>query len=491
MLFSNADQALIKALDRSMAVIQFTPQGEILTANENFLKTLGYSLNEIKGKHHRMFCDQVFVNSPAYTQFWQDLGRGQYRSDTFKRICKDGKPIWIEATYNPVFAANGTVAKVVKFARDVTASAIHAHESNAKLEAIERSMAVIEFTPKGDVVRANDNFLNALGYTASEISGQHHRLFCETDYVRSADYGAFWQGLAKGEFKSGEFHRIGKGGRDIYIQATYNPIFDDTGAVVKVVKFATDITAVVQKRKENESTGRSAFSQMNEMQELMGRANQLADVTASSSTETSSIINSVAAASEELAQSVKEIAHSMSNARSGVENVFSSAGHANQSAETLRTSAEEMNSIVTLIQNIAGQINLLALNATIESARAGEAGRGFAVVASEVKSLANQAASATQTISNEINKIQSITGTVVDALSSITQNMNGVLENVTGVASAIEQQTAVTQEITLNMQGAVGAIHQIDDSISQLNASFDGVSVATHALRGNVEKLAS
>ncbi len=248
----NDTQAIIDALNASQAVIEFTPNGDILHANENFLSALGYGLSEIVGNHHRIFCEPSFVNSAQYGQFWQNLSRGIFQSGEFKRIAKGGRIVWIQASYNPIRNNKGEIVKVVKFASDITDAKNAAIDAKGKIDAINRSQAVIEFKPSGEILHANENFLGAVGYGLNEIVGNFHKMFCEPNYAKSNEYSQFWDALRAGKFQSAEYKRIGKGGREIYIQASYNPIFDDTGAVIKVVKFATDITEMVKKRIRNE-----------------------------------------------------------------------------------------------------------------------------------------------------------------------------------------------------------------------------------------------
>ncbi|WKL58346.1 PAS domain-containing methyl-accepting chemotaxis protein [Asticcacaulis sp. ZE23SCel15] len=479
------DQAVIAALNASQAVIEFTPDGHILDANTNFLQTVGYDLSEIKGRHHSLFCDVAYVETEDYRRFWRDLGNGVFASNEYKRFGKGGRVIWLQATYNPIRDERGNVVKVIKFASDITDAKLKELDYKGKMAAIGRVQAVIEFTTDGTILTANDNFLKTLGYTLKDIEGQHHRMFCDLAYTQSADYRTFWQNLAQGEFQAGEFRRLKRDGSDVFIQAAYNPIFDDAGAVVKIVKFATDISDVVRKRLRNESLNQNLSGVI----EQILICNSMAGSASHASHETGAIINSVAAASEELSQSVREISHAMTSAKVSVEGVFDHTAHANTSAGTLNNSATAMNNVVSIIQDIAGQINLLALNATIESARAGEAGRGFAVVASEVKSLANQAARSTQTIAAEIANMQAVTNEVVDALGLITQSMTGVLENVSSVASAIEQQNAATGEISHNMQTAVGAVGQINDSLSTISETFTQVADASAKVKSEMETL--
>ena len=482
---SQSDKAIVDALNRSQAVIEFTPSGLILVANNNFLATVGYAMDEIEGRHHRLFCDAAYAASDDYRRFWQDLAAGRFSTGSFKRFGKDGKVVWLQASYNPIVDASGRVVKIIKFASDITQQKLREIDLNGKVDAIGRSQAVIEFTPDGIVIGANANFCAFTGYGLDEVVGKHHRMFCDPAYVASPEYEAFWQALRRGEFTSAEYRRLVKGGREVFIQATYNPVFDDTGTLVKVVKFATDITARVRKRLRCAELN----IELGAVVERITGAHVQAAQASTASTETGAIINSVAAASEELSQSVRDISNNMGMAKESVVGVFRHSENANRSAESLNRSAAAMTNIVTLIQNIAGQINLLALNATIESARAGEAGKGFAVVASEVKTLANQAASSTKTISAEIASMQSVTNEVVSALDLISTSMTTVLENVSSVAATLEQQDAVAHEITGNMHAAVSAVGEINESLDTMSRTFGEVAEASAGVKHEMEAL--
>jgi len=240
--------AIYQALDRVQAIIEFDLDGTVLSANENFLDIFGYQLDDIVGKHHRMFCDPGYAESDAYAEFWQKLRRGELHCEEFRRLGKDGKQIWLRASYNPVLDKNGKPVRVVKFATDVTASKLQIAEFEGKVHAIERAQAVIEFELDGTVITANDNFLNIFGYSRDEIVGKHHRMFCDPGYAESPEYARFWQKLGRGEYDADEFKRISKDGAEIWLQASYNPIFDMNGRPFKIVKFAADITDEVQKR---------------------------------------------------------------------------------------------------------------------------------------------------------------------------------------------------------------------------------------------------
>ena len=416
------DAGKISAIGRAQAVIEFNLDGTIITANENFLATVGYKLEEIQGKHHQMFVAPSERDSAAYREFWAKLGRGEYEAAEYKRFGKGGKEVWILASYNPILDDTGKPFKVVKFASDITADKLKAANFAGQIEAIGKSQAVIEFSMDGHVLTANANFLGALGYSLAEIQGKHHSMFVPSNQRGNEAYRAFWASLNRGEFQSGEYERVGKGDKQVWIQASYNPIRDLNGKPFKVVKYASDTTAQVLARMRSEK--------VRGMMEL------------------------VAAGAEELNASVREISAAMSKSRDTALTAVDRVEAADQQAQRLALAAESMSSIVQLIGDITGQINLLALNATIESARAGEAGRGFAVVASEVKNLANQAKQATDKIEQEIGNLNGISGDVVEALNSIKKAIQEVSEYVTSTAAAVEEQSTVTSEMSNGMQQA-------------------------------------
>ncbi len=237
------NDGMISALNRSQAIIEFSLDGTVIDANKNFLDVLGYTIEEIRGQHHSMFVDPIYRQSPEYRAFWAKLGRGEFDSAVYKRIGKGGKEVWIQASYNPVFDENGKPVRVVKIATDITEMENQTNELKAKYTAIGKAQAVIEFKLDGTTLWANENFLSTMGYSAAEIVGQHHSMFVDRDYARSADYRLFWERLHRGEFIAEKFKRVGRGGREVWLQASYNPILDLNGKPFKVVKFATDITA--------------------------------------------------------------------------------------------------------------------------------------------------------------------------------------------------------------------------------------------------------
>ncbi|MBV9565122.1 MAG: PAS domain-containing methyl-accepting chemotaxis protein [Bradyrhizobium sp.] len=421
--------ALFAATNRSQAVIEFTMDGKVVTANENFLKTLGYSLSEIQGQHHSMFVEPSERDGAGYREFWAALNRGDYRAAEYKRIGKGGKEVWIQASYNPVLDEKGKPFKVVKFATDITAQKLKNADLAGQIEAIGKSQAVIEFNMDGTIITANDNFLNALGYSLNEIKGKHHGLFVEPSERDSVAYRDFWASLNRGQYQAAEYKRIGKGGKEVYIQASYNPILDMNGRPFKVIKYATDVTRQVLVRMGNERVR--------------------------------GMMESVAAGAEELNASVREISEAMTKSRETATSAVDRVAAADAQAQRLNDAAQAMSGIIELINNITGQINLLALNATIESARAGEAGRGFAVVASEVKNLATQAKQATDKIGHEIGNLNGISGDVVSALGEIRHAISSVSEYVTSTAAAVEEQSTVTNEMSTSMQRAAAEAARI------------------------------
>lgn len=346
----------------------------------------------------------------------------------------------------------------------------------ALTEAMNRSQAVIEFNMDGTIITANENFLSTMGYTLSEIQGRHHSLFAEESYRNSTQYRAFWEKLNRGEFDSGQYKRLGKGGREVWIEASYNPILDRNGKPYKVVKYATNITERVQ-------IGRTIDRNMTEIDGVVVSLNQQSDSVMAAISETTNNVQTVAAGAEEMAASVTEISASMARSRSAAEEVAAKAQQADDATQRLTRAATEMGGIVETIDDIASQINLLALNATIESARAGDAGKGFAVVAGEVKNLAGQAGEATKHISGEIANIQNITRDVVEALASIKQSMDDLREYVTTTAGAVEEQSAVTSDIAGHMQTASKSVSSIAASINEVVVGLQQASQAIRSTR--------
>ncbi len=450
--------AILTALNKSQAIIEFELDGTVITANENFLGALGYRLEDIKGRHHSMFVDPAYRDSAEYRQFWEKLNRGEYQAAQYKRIGKDGKEVWIEASYNPIFSRRGRLYKVVKFATDVSKEKAVFADLLGKVDAIGRSQGVIEFNLDGTVITANENFLGLLGYRLDEIQGKHHGMFVEPAFRQSAGYREFWEKLNRGEFQATQYKRIGKGGKEIWIEASYNPVRDLNGKLCKIVKFATDLSA---RKQQNAALARDfengVKSLVTAVSASAGNMEATAQSLAAAAEQTSKQSATVSATSEELAASVNEISRQIGEASRVIDDAVTEAQKSESMVGNLIDAATKIGDVSKLINDIASQTNLLALNATIEAARAGEAGKGFAVVANEVKSLASQTAKATEEIEQQIKGIQGSSQSTADGIREITRIISQVSEISTSISGAIEEQSAATREVSENISGVTQA----------------------------------
>ncbi len=482
------NEGKLSALDRAQAVIEFDLDGTILHANQNFLDTMGYELDEIVGQHHSMFAPEGYALTAQYKNFWKSLAEGVFDSGEYQRVGKGGREIWIQASYNPVLDNNGVPFRVVKYATDITARKLRNADFEGQLEAIGKSQAVIEFDLDGTIRHANDNFLSTLGYKLDEIIGQHHRMFVEPSYANGHEYEAFWHSLQEGKYQSGEYERFDKSGESVWIQASYNPILDVSGRPVKVVKYATDITEKRRIESEIRSVAGSLASSASQLaavsEEMGGSAEQTSEKASNASAaseEVSVNIKSVADAVGELTVSIKDIAGNSSEASDVAGTAVDAAQQTNLLVTKLGESGAEIGKVIKVITSIAQQTNLLALNATIEAARAGEAGKGFAVVANEVKELAKETANATEEIGQKIQAIQVDTASAVDAIKDISEIISRINEIQTSIAGAVEEQSATTNEIGRSVDEAA-------KGSSEIAANVSGVAQAAKTTSGNVEQ---
>ena len=478
--FSNnkEEKAQLNAIDEHFAVISFSPDGIILEANQNFLNALGYTENEVLGKHHKIFCDSKLVNSKEYSDFWNELKKGTVQTSEFKRIKKDGHSIFIQASYTPIKDNSGKVYKIIKFAQDVTAKKLEDLYFKGQIQAIGKSQAIIEFDMNGIILNANENFLKAIDYSLDEIKGKHHSMFCEESYKNSNEYKDFWEKLNNAEFQSGEFLRIGKDGKKVYIQATYNPIIDIDNKPFKVVKYATEITA----RKNTMFSIQKNIEKLNKsLNHLSGASNSMsidAENSMKGSQEVSVSIEQMDQAVNDLSEKIEIMLSSITsiaNAAANGEKIALGAKEQSKSTSSdiikLNQESSKIGETINLITQIAFQTNILSLNAAVEAATAGEAGRGFAVVAAEVRNLATRSNEAAKEITSAIESIQTLVKNSLKSINSVDSTIEEISLMSSNISKSILEQKTISNQLASTALQTSKGLNEISNSMINVSQS--------------------
>ena len=528
-------EAEAAATDRSFAIIEFAPDGTVLNANAAFLAAMGYRLDEIRGQHHRQFVDPAEHAGQAYRELWERLSRGEFQTGPCRRLAKGGREIWLMASYNPVLDSAGRVVRVVKYATDITAQQQRAIEADCVLAAVDHSQAVIEFDLDGTLREANGNFLNAMGYTRAEVVGQHHRMFVEPAYAASAEYREFWEALRRGDYRTAQYRRLAKGGREVFIQATYSPIRDASGRPYKVIKFATDVTdqvrtveavrALVTAAKGGDLTPRVPVNHLSgNLHELADGVNGLIDGMSTMVAQLQTAVVAVRSGAgeisrgnmnlsqrtEEQAASLEETAASMEEMTATVRQTAENARQANSLAATARTEAEKggavvgeavgamegihgastrIADIISVIDEIAFQTNLLALNAAVEAARAGEQGRGFAVVAAEVRMLASRSSEAAKEIKSLIQESVTRVAAGKALVDRSGATLGEIVESVRKVSHIVGEIMTASHEQAVGIEQVNKAVTTMDEVTQQNAALVEEAASAAESLHQEAEQL--
>ena len=533
--FGSDARRTLQALNRSLLIVEYSPEGAVLAANEKFCEAAGYAVEEIVGKHHRMFVEREYAESGEYREFWDKLRRGERDESEYKRLVKGGGEVWIKTAYHPVTNAAGRVVKVVNILTDITDAKLKAAENQGRLDAISRAQAMIEFTLDGNVVAANENFLKTMGYRLDEIQGRHHSMFVDPAEARTPAYQDFWAKLKNGEFVAAELKRVGKGGREVWIQASYNPIFDLNGKVARVVKLATDVTGRVAAVSQI-ATGLSRLAEgdleqrivtpfvpelealrvdfnasMETLEKSMAAVGAATRAITTGAGEIAGATDDWSQRTEQQAANLEESAAALEQVTVTVKKSSQGANHARDVVSAAKIDAEkggtvvreamaamtaidksskQIGQIIGVIDEIAFQTNLLALNAGVEAARAGEAGRGFAVVASEVRALAQRSAEAAKEIKGLISASTAQVDQGVVLVGQTGEALERIVSQVVEISGSIAEFAVSAQEQSTGLEQVNTAVTEMSQ-MTQRNAALVGeASNAVHSLASESGELA-
>ncbi|PRM96289.1 methyl-accepting chemotaxis protein [Aliarcobacter cryaerophilus] len=484
MFFKNKnDKILSEAINKNYAVIYFKPDGTVIKANEVFLKTMGYSLEEIVGKHHSIFCEDKFTNTQEYKDGWNDLRAGKTLTAEFQRVKKDKSLVFLRASYMPVIE-NGKVLEVIKLAQDITKNRLKNLFFIGQVKAINKSNAVIEFDMNGNILNANDNFLNTLGYKKEDIIGKHHSIFCEENYKNSNEYKEFWKKLNSGEFDSGEYLRIAKNGNHVWIQASYNPIFDMDGKAFRVVKYATDIThrkntmfEVEKEIKEFSNSLNTLLSTSINMLKDAKFSNENSQNATNSSQNINSLIQDLSNKIDEMQQAIVDIASKTSKNEQIAQEANIQSKQTATAMIKLNEESQKIGETVNIISQIAFQTNILSLNAAVEAATAGEAGKGFAVVAQEVRNLASRSDDAAKNITERIALIQNLVKNSLDSIHEIDDTISNISNISKEISVSMSEQKQNSSMVSQNAKDGSKSLNEVTRNMKDVVLSTENTLI--------------